>query len=230
VTSGNAAVADDCPVAVSVAGLARSMEAVDRRVAELARLDKRVDTLADTLARVVMNLPSRKASDSLPPTTVSWLNRPVEPGYDPVDSRAARDAEQLLTKLGDWVVRVYLRYSDARLPDCWLWHPDVVEELLWLHAAWKAAYHPDAPAHAVGDWHDRQRPGVARRIKDYAGLCSLEAHLPTGEHHVPAPAALTADAAHEIAGWWATRRDEPGPVPTAEQLSAATELMRRSRR
>jgi hypothetical protein len=229
-TPSNIADGDECPVAVSVAGLARGVEAIDRRVAELARLDKRVDTLADTLARVVMNLPSRKATDSLLPTTSSWLNRPVEPGRDPGESHAAHDAEQLLSQLADWIARVYLRYSDARLPDCWLWHPDVVEELLWLQAAWMAAYHPDASAHAVGDWHDRQRPGVAQRVKDYAGLCSLEAHLLTGERHIPAPGTLTADAAHEIAGWWVTRRDEPGPVPTAEQLAAAAERMRRSRR
>jgi hypothetical protein len=158
----------------------------------------------------------------------SWV--PTEPGRDPSDSRAARDAWQLLDQLSEWVARVYLRYSDARLPDCWLWHPDVVEELLWLHAAWKAAYHPDAPNHAVGDWHDRQRPGVACRIKDYAGLCSLEAHLSHGECHIPARTAPAADAAHEIAGWWATGRDDPGPVPTEQQLAAAAERMRRSRR
>jgi hypothetical protein len=229
VTRSNAADGDACPVAVSLAGLARTVEALERRVSEVARLDKRVDTLADTLARVVMNLPSPQATSSLLPTTVSWLNRPEEPGRDTVDSRAARDAVQLLTRLGDWIGRVYLRYGDAKLPDCWLWHPDVVEELLWLHTAWRAAYHPDAPAHAVGDWHDRQRPGVAQRIKGYAGLCSLEAHLPAGERHTPAPTTPAAEAVPDIAGWWATRRNEPGPVPTAEQLAAATELMRRLR-
>jgi hypothetical protein len=220
----------DCTIAAHVAGLAHTVEALDHRVAELARLDKRVDTLGETLARVVMNLPSRTATETTLPTAVSWLNRPVEPGRGPADSRAAHDAEQLLDKLANWVGRVYLRYSDARLPDCWLWHADVVEELLWLHAAWRAAYHPDAATHAVGDWHDRLRPGVVRRIKEYAGMCSLEAHLPAGERHYPAPTAPTPDATPLIAGWWATARDDPGPVPTQEQLAAATDRMRRARR
>jgi hypothetical protein len=219
-----------CTIAAHVAGLARTVEALDQRVAELARLDRRVDTLAETLARVVMNLPAHKGTDSALPTAVSWLSRPVEPGRDPAESRAVHDAEQLLDKLADWVTRVYLCYSDARLPDCWLWHADVVEELLWLHAAWHAAYDPDAPTHAVGDWHDRQRPGVVRRIKQYAGMCSLEAHLPNGERHRPSPAAPTPDATPVIARWWATARDNPGPVPTEEQLAAANERMRRARR
>ncbi len=48
--------------------------------------------------------------------------------------------------LGPWVSGVYLRYSDAvnAFPDCWMWHPDVVEELLWLHRAWLSAYDPEA--------------------------------------------------------------------------------------
>ena len=38
-----------------------------------------------------------------------------------------------LAELGEWLRVVYLRYPDAAsgLPECWLWHPDVVEELLW---------------------------------------------------------------------------------------------------
>jgi hypothetical protein len=79
----------------------------------------------------------------------------------------SRDPDAVLTKLARFVEVVYLRYSDAAksFPDCWLWHPDVVEELLWLSDAWLAAYKPGAPGHMVGDWHDRQRPGVVRRIR-----------------------------------------------------------------
>jgi len=32
------------------------------------------------------------------------------------------------------------------LPTCWLWHPDVVEELWWLRCAHAEAYDPDTPA------------------------------------------------------------------------------------
>jgi hypothetical protein len=125
---------------------------------------------------------------------------------------------------------VYLRYTDAKLPDCWLWHPDVVEELLWLHAAWLAAYDEDAPVTAAGDWHERQRPGVLARVKTYAGMCSLEAHLPGKERHRPAPTTPGEDAVPAIAAWWGNHRDQPGPVPTEEQIAAATERLHRNRR
>ena len=48
--------------------------------------------------------------------------------------------------LAGWVAGIYLRYLDAAqsLPECWLWHPEVVEELLWLHTAWLHAYRPAA--------------------------------------------------------------------------------------
>lgn len=204
----------------AVAGLAREVETLRRRLDDLALLPRRVDELATTIVRLAENATTSRAK---PATTVapSWLDHPADPDRPVESSRAARDAEQLLTTLAAWIGGVYLRYTDARrLPDCWLWHPDIVEELLWLHAAWLAAYHPDAPLSAVGDWHDRQRPGVTRRIHAYAGLCSLEAHLPGAERHTPAPVAPTADAAPLIAGWWATGREQPAPAPSAEQLAA----------
>jgi hypothetical protein len=86
-----------------------------------------------------------------------------------------------------------------------MWHPDIVEELLWLHLAWLAAHRPDAASSAVGDWHDRQRPGVVRRVNGYASACSLGAHRPGGDRHTPILPTVT-DAAAAIAGWWATNR------------------------
>jgi hypothetical protein len=188
-------------------GLARELEALRRRLDELAALPRRVDDLADTTA-------DGRTGKVEPRPVQSWLDHP--PGSD------RQDAELLLLRLAQWVEGIYLRYTDARqLPDCWLWHPDVVEELVWLRAAWLAAYAPEAPANAAGDWHDRQRPGDVRRIRDYAGLCSLEAHLPSGERHASALVAPTADATVVVAAWWATCRDQPAPAPSQEQLDAA---------
>jgi hypothetical protein len=218
---------EDCPAAVSQAGLARAVEVLERRVAELARGGKRVDELAAIIERLAQQAAAGAATDSPSKVAPSWLDHEPTPPGDP---RSSQDAEDMLTTLAKWVGGIYLRYSDARLPDCWLWHPDVVEELLWLHAAWLAAYDPDSPVSAAGDWHDRQRPGVAARIKTYAGMCSLEAHLPDKERHTPAPTTPTVDAVPTIAAWWATRREQPGPIPTQEQIAMATERMRRSRR
>jgi len=214
---------EDCPAAVSLAGLARTVEALDRRVGELAGVGKRVDELGALVARLAQQTATGATRDAASPVAPSWL----DPDREGPSHWAA---EQILDKLSRWVAGVYLRYSDARLPECWLWHPDVIEELLWLHAAWLAAYDPDAPVTAVGDWHDRQRPGVVARIKAYAGMCSLEAHLPGKERRLPAPTAPMVDAVRAIAAWWASRRQQPSPVPTEEQTAAATERLHRSRR
>jgi len=200
-----------------VAGLAREVEVLRR---DLRGVRARVEQMASVLA-VLAESKSATRSDTPSGETPSWLCAPGDPGRPAENSRAARDAERLLAKLSGWVGGIYLRYSDARgLPECWLWHPDVVEELLWLHAAWLAAYADEAPPSAAGDWHDRQRPGVVGRVKQYAGVCSLEAHLPGGERHRPAPAAPSADAVPVIAAWWAVARSDPAPAPSDELIAA----------
>lgn len=203
----------------AVAGLARQTETLARDVAamkkglaqtasagELTRLAQVVTELGEAMAKA----PRGKKDD--PEPIPSWLNLPLE----------TEAAEQLLGDLLAWMPAVYLRYADARrsLPQCWLWHGEVVEELVWLMFAWTAAYQgPEASLRLAGDWHDRQRPGVARRIGDYAGGCDILQHrAPTG-----APIAVPlADAAEAIVAWWSTARDEHGPTPTPQQIAAAS--------
>jgi hypothetical protein len=219
----------ECTTASSVAGLAREVEALRRTVDELAGPRGRLDSLAGLVARLAEAIATDPSTEPAAPAA-SWLDHPADPGRPVEASKAARDAEELLTKLSKWVAGIYLRYTDARsLPGCWLWHPDIVEELLWLHLAWLAAYSPGAPASAVGDWHDRQRPGVMRRVSGYAGACSLGAHGPGGDRHTAAVPAVI-DASTAIAGWWATGRDQPAPAPTEEQLAAAAARSTRPRR
>jgi hypothetical protein len=215
--------------AMTLAGLAGEVEKLYRDMRELRGLSRRVDDLAASLARMAETVITARQPDAVAPTPC-WLDHETDPGRDAATSRAARDAEQLLGTLGPWVGAVYLRYSDAvsSFPDCWMWHPDVVEELLWLHRAWLSAYDPDAPVTAVGDWHDRQRPGVVARIRAYAGMCSLDAHPPGQDRATPAPTTPAAAAAGAVAAWWATTRDQPGPTPTAEQIATANARWRRS--
>jgi hypothetical protein len=192
---------------------------------EVAALAARLDELeqtaeqVDELAALVTELADTVTTTTAPATevTASWLDFPSRPVV------VEADAEELLTRLAAWVGGVYLRYRDALtgFPECWLWHPEIVEELLWLHRAWQAAYAPRGPASLLGDWHDRQRPGVVRRVKDYAGMCSLEAHLPGMDRHHRAAQVPVLDAIAAVAEWWITGRAEPGPVPTAEQISQA---------
>jgi hypothetical protein len=190
----------------ALAGLAREVDGLRRHLEALAAVSDRVDDLARTVAQLadaVSAMPARPG----PTVASSWLTAPTE-------SEATR---QLLAELVAWLHAVFLRYPDgvAVLPECWLWHPDAVEELLWLMHAWRAAYQArGASVQLAGDWHDRQRPGVVRRLRTAVGSCSRERHQTragwntTPRGAVPVPGA---DAAHLIAWWWAGARDQPAP-------------------
>lgn len=221
----------------ALAGLARQVDTLRRDLArDTARIadeaesssaaattaGKRVDELAGVvaaLADVVAGI--RTVTQSAPP--VSWL-RPL-----PI-SDGGRDPAHVLTELCVWVARVYLRYTDARsLPPCWLWHPDVVEELCWLHQAWEQAYRGDtASVQAAGDWHDRQRPGVAARITKSTGSCSIEVHQ-TPPPLVPEAAPL-ASAAAAVAAWMTAGHTATPPIPTEEQVREAAAVHAAQRR
>ena len=191
----------------AVAALAREVERLRRALDEANVPGVRADV--GHLARTVAGMAEQVADlagagrDRAAP---SWL-WPLDPG-------AAGD---VLAGLIEWANRVYVQFGDGRLPACWLWHPDVVEELVWLWHAWLAAYRsPGASPQRAGDWHDRQRPGVARRISAAVGTCSLHAHL----EPEPAPRVPTVDAVASIAAWRA-EPESSAPVPTGDQLAAA---------
>lgn len=85
-----------------------------------------------------------------------------------------------LAGLLEWMREVYERYPDGAhtLPDCWLWHPSLVEELMRLRLDWLAAYRSEtADAVLAGDWHDRRRPDVVARITVLADECTWAHHL-----------------------------------------------------
>lgn len=201
----------------AVAGLAREVDGLRRTLDPLPEVSSRVDELArlvGQLADTVEAVSKRPAPTAAP----SWLLQPTD--------RAL--VEGVLGELCAWLRAVFLRYPDgtAALPECWLWHPDVVEELLWLMHAWCAAYQgKTASVQLVGDWHDRQRPGVVRRIRQNGGSCSVERHqtrpdwdqYPTGATPVPG-----LDAVAAISGWWAAHRDDPAPEPAPAVTGSAT--------
>jgi hypothetical protein len=196
------------PVDPVLAGLARELDGLRRTVAGLEGLPGRVDELAGLVAQLADALTALSARKG-PTPCPSWLTHPTSP----IATTAT------LEELGEWLRVVYLRYPDAAsgLPECWLWHPDVVEELLWLEHAWLAAYQGRAASVGLaGDWHDRQRPGVVRRIRQTAGSCSRERHQTRAGWDPPdsgAPTIPGADAVAVIAAWWGGDRDHPAPEP-----------------
>ncbi|ODU24848.1 MAG: hypothetical protein ABT15_32320 [Pseudonocardia sp. SCN 73-27] len=212
-----AAASDEDGWAGPVAGLARLVDGLRRDLNPLIALPERVDELASLVAGLADALAASTARRHAAPAP-SWLLAPTD----------TQNAAELLDALAGWLGAVFLRYPDgaAALPDCWCWHPDIVEELVWLMHAWSAAYQgPAASVGLAGDWHDRQRPGVVRRIRGAAGSCSRENHqtrpgrppLATGAPTVPAAAELTV-----IAGWWAVDRDYPAPEPASAGASGPT--------
>jgi hypothetical protein len=189
----------------AVAGLAREIEALRRDLHLLREVPARLDELADVVAQLAEATATATPSNAV--RAPSWLDLPTE-----LDTTQA-----VLGELITWMEVVYLRYPDATagLPDCWLWHPDVIEELLWLMHTWLAAYRDThAPGSAAADWHDRYRPGVIRRITTLAGRCSLENHQSRDGQPLPGgPVVPVAGATEQIVTWWATSRTDPAPEP-----------------
>ena len=198
----------------ALAGLASEVEGLRRAIEHLGALPERVEDVAGLVARLA-EAAAQRTAPAKPSTAPSWLDLPATAG--------PADAELLLVDLIGWLHTVYLRYADAAktFPGCWLWHPDVIEELLWLRHAWHAAYRgTDASITQAGDWHDRQRPGVVRRIKGSAGMCSIENHLPgTDQRTAAVPQTGVAEL---IAVWWATNRDAEPPTPANHHRAAAS--------
>lgn len=220
----------------AVAGLARSVEALTRDVAAMktglqqtasktavARLSDSVASLGNTVAsfeELLTRLAAAKPSNGRADTNDGSDAEPVR-SWLRLPEHDAAAVEAVLSELLPWMESTYLRYATAResLPPCWLWHPEIVEELLWLMDAWTTAYDSDEASNKlVGDWHDRQCPGVTRRIGEYAEACDVLAHRDTaGQPAVTVPLAADADP---FVTWWATSRDTHGPVPTPEQIKA----------
>lgn len=75
----------------------------------------------------------------------------------------------VLEDLTDWLGWLHEHYPLAEhVPGCWWRHPEVVQELVSLRAAWAAAYDdagagPQAPA----EWHDRWLPGALARVASW---------------------------------------------------------------
>lgn len=195
--------------AASVAGLASELETLKRRVEPLHRIPGRLEQLAERIEAFGAELAAANDRGDTGPM-VSWLAAPD-------DAEVVRDR---LAGLVGWLDAVFLRYPDAAgvLPDCWAWHPHVIEELLWCQHAWHAAYTGNqASPTAVGDWHDRYRPGVVRRLAESVGMCSLETH----QHPTPPPGTPVPGAVEPIVAWWTEHRHQPAPAPTEQHHAAA---------
>jgi hypothetical protein len=184
----------------------------------LVRTTRKLDALEDIVRTLVTSISAASPQAGGAPETAdvrSWLL-----ADDP--AQAVLDLADLVT----WMDRVYVRFSRSTLSTCWLWHPEVVEELWWLRGAHADAYDPEHGSWLrVGDWHDRQRPGVVARVNAVLGKCSLSRHVTRNGRPPdvvePAPAPL-GDHHNPVAVAWVTT-GTAGPTPTASMLAEAGE-------
>lgn len=191
--------------------------AISRNVDRTAR---RVDELSDLVHKLAADITRHLGSSSPAPggggEVRAWLL--VE---DP--DRAEADVADLIS----WLDRVYLAFPDASLPTCWLWHSSMVEELWWLRCAHAEAYHPQNGSWVrAGDWHDRLRPNVVRRIRKATIACELSLHKPGAEQSHPTPRTPLTSAATKLAAWAAAGRPSPVPEPTENELEQAEQVHR----
>lgn len=129
-------------------------------------------------------------------------------------------ARRTLDDLARWLDEVYLTYHGVTLASCWLWHPSVIEELVALREAHHDAFAASGASwKAVGDWHERYRPGVVGRVKEALGACELGQHVPGGTARRPACRAPLTAAVGTVAQAWVDHRGTP--EPTDEQITEA---------
>lgn len=218
-----------------IAGLAADTTALVARADQTDAGLRTADGHIRALAEAVKRLAGPAAGGLLcwltqgPPAT----GRAGGPG-GPVDPPARLDTDEAigcLDELAAWLAEVYLRYPGADLPSCWAWHPAVVEELWWLRGAHIEVYTGKGSTWAkVGDWHDRQRPGVVKRIAGWISTCDLSRHNhPDGDRRDRGtPAVPLAVHLPLVAERWSQDREAPRPdaaaLADAERHDRATAL------
>lgn len=114
---------------------------------------------------------------------------PALPCWAELDADAAQKAwEQLV----DWLCGVLIvRYpsSASALRPCWFQHPELVENLTWLHNAWTLAYRdPNSPISLAADWHIYWLPHVMTVASAATRKC-----YDKGVHDPTADSDLTSD-------------------------------------
>jgi len=183
------------PLHSAVAAVGRDLEGLRRRLGD-------VESGFADLARTVEQLAAGRvaAEPKAPRRLTSWLGL-----SDGSDVASTERAVVVLTDLVGWVDSIFREFPDAAavLPECWVCHPEIVEELLWLRQSWAWAYHgPSASAVLVGDWHDRARPGVVRRIRDGAAACAFENHAAAKPSRRTRAASSDTESIRSVATSW----------------------------
>jgi hypothetical protein len=172
------------------------------------RLSEQVKTLTGDIAtvnRAVAALVRGQAEKEPAPLAPSLVGAP----------------EAAVVDLLDWLAEVYLQYDGSTLAPCWAWHPGVVEELAVLRGIHRVIYDA-ADWVRLGDWHDRYRPGVVRRVGQALAGCDISRHAEPQPPVVPLADALVTIYAARAA-------KAPIPAPSEAQTADARALSSRTK-
>jgi hypothetical protein len=165
-----------------LADLAKEVAAHD-----LATVRRRLDDLAETAGEIgALRAEVASVAQAATETTAT-----PAPGQAPTswwpDLTIGENRAQALECLAVWVDEVLRdRHPELynQLGACWYLHPDILDELTALRAAWYAAYRdPAAPPEAAIEWHDRWLPGAMRRCR-----IAIRARGCKGRHEKATPA------------------------------------------
>lgn len=72
-------------------------------------------------------------------------------------------ARKWIADVSEWLTAVVHRGRGVKLPECWLWHPAAVSDLLALHSYYVWAYKQSNPSGALqlwGQWWERLEPSA----------------------------------------------------------------------
>jgi len=143
---------------------------LDRRVADL---EENLSELVDVVAR--LNSSVKTLAGKIDPPA----GRDTRPSRWAWRHATADQATWLWSGLVPWVRWLIDTYPTPTrdLTPCWHRHPDAVEELTALWAAWRDAYHgSDRDRSDPAHWHDRWLPGATARLTGPTGILTACAH------------------------------------------------------
>ncbi len=196
--------------------LAVQLVTISSAVNGLAGVAQQVAALSQQVTDIAQRLGADDQDEPEP-------TRPALPSWFEVE---AEQAEQMLADLAGWVDTILVRYAVARdaLTQCWMFHGEIVEDLLWLRAAWMAAHRdPTAKPHHAADFHDRWLPAVMGRLKRQlgAGMCNFGNHrdgsgeyrLREDQHPESRVPATDPQIVGAYARWWVQFRGRTDVAP-----------------
>lgn len=122
---------------------------LDSVLAELGRLRDQA-AIPSALADEVTAL--AEAVQELTDTGGSGPPKPLDLAHVP-----AEEMQRVLGELVEWVRETLFRgwpWTQTRLRECWLLHPELVNAMLWIRTAYLTAYqHKDRRVHHAADFH-----------------------------------------------------------------------------